>query len=903
MYGPSLRRAGARSVTRVSRARISVPRPAGPTVVRRRLFELLEAGVRDRLTVVTGPPGAGKTLLVSTWLRCEERCHGVAWLSVHRSDTTPTQFWSAVTEAVLASGLPGLESLGGAPMTDPDELLSALVDVLGTLPAPLLLVLDDFHELRAPAVCEQLDGLLRNPPQPLRLVLLSRADPRLSLHRLAVEGHLTELRTADLAFTVEEAAELFALADLSLTEPQLSALHSRTEGWAAGLRLAALSLKDEDDVDATVSTFAGDERSVADYLVEEVLRHQPEPIRQYLLRTSVVDELGPHLANALSGRSDGVRILETLEHAGAFVSGVGDRRDAYRYHTMFRELLRSQLRHQMPDLFSLQHRRAACWYAQHGRGVEATQHALDAGDHELAANLLATGWLGLLVRGQAGVAAELVRGLPRQVLARQPEVAIAAGGALIESGDLEPGREYLRWADDNASAVKPGRRSEFLLARTIARLPEARAVGDFSELLIDARKLLAGYGANALALDGRERRSVALLHVGIGELWTGGLRRARSALEDAIGLAQHGDRAYLVCCGLGSLSLVEAMAGRLQRSDDLAHEAVGLADQHGWNTMPMAAAAHSAQAMCAYHRNLIPEASRQLAQAHACARALPERPLMTLVELLRALIALRVGDHEGACLAARMAREEAGDWQMPARLTVALACIEAEALMTAARVVDALELIGRLDSLGQWGELELVRAQLALAEGDPVSCAERISGALEARAKFAHPVTAIALHALAAVARHQRGEDQAALASVEHALALAEPEGYLSPFVAIGYPLRELIVRRIRAGTSHRALAGDLAEALELRATTPVEQRGALVLEPLSERETAVLRFLPTGLSKAEIASEMFVSVNTVKTHMKNIYRKLDVTDRGQAVRRARMLHLVSSSGVPARRD
>lgn len=882
-----------RSAAAVAHDRIAPPRRTPGTVERGRLFDLLDAGVSAPLTMVTGPPGAGKTLLMSSWLAARKQPGSAAWLTVDRSDTRPAEFWAAVIDAVLADGETGLDALAfGAPLGG-DGFVAAFANAVQGLRSPLTLILDDFHELRAPEVSEQLDMLLRHPPENLRLAIVSRADPRLSLHRLRLEGRLSELRSADLAFTVGEAAELFALAGLELTPDQVTALHDRTEGWVAGLRLAALSLQASGDVEELIRTFAGDERTVADYLVEEVLQRQPEEVRDFMLRTSVVDVISPELADALTRRADGARILETLERSNAFVSRVDEHDPWYRYHGMFRELLASQLRHRMPDTIAVQHRHAARWYAKSGRNVEAARHALQAGDWELAATVLESGWLELLVSGQAAAVADLIDTFPRRLIAREPELAIAAGGALLECGEFEQGLEYVALADDNASAVKPNRRADLILGRSIAQLYQGRAVGQFDVVRGVALKLLAGHGSASLALSGRERRAVALLNLGIAETWTGGPRRARSALEDSLALARHADRSYLEFSALGPLALLEALHGALRKAALLGHEAVALAQRHGWQRLPASAAAHCALAICAYHRNSIPDASEYLDAAEAAARASSDRAVLVIAGLERALIALRYGDCERAQRAVSGARQDVADWQVPVRLASLLSAVDAEVLVAAGHRADAMRATAQPREVGVWGEVALVRAKLALSEGDPATALQLIGDALAGATAIVRPSTAIELRALGAVASHQRGNDDAALDLVEQALALAEPEGYLSPFLTVGAPLRELLLRRIRSGTAHRALAGELGEALDPHAAGPPEQRMALVLEPLSQREAAVLRYLPTALSKAEIASEMFVSVNTVKTHMKNIYRKLDVTDRSHAVRRARTLHLV----------
>ena len=878
--------------TAVALNRIVPPRSSPGTVQRARLAALLDVATTRPVTVVTGPAGAGKTTLMSSWLHERDQPGTTAWLAVDRTDTRAAQFWAAAIDSILAAGEKGLNPLRSGDLLGGDEFVPAFANAVGRLKAPLVLILDDFQELRAPGVSEQLDALLRHPPDNLRLVIVSRSDPRLSLRRLRLEGNLAELRSADLAFTFDEAAALFELTDIELTADQVRALHEQTEGWVAGLRLAALSLQACDDADELIRTFAGDERTVADYLVEEVLQRQPEEVRDFMLRTSVVETISPDLADALTRRADGALILERLQRANAFVSCVDEQGPWYRYHGMFRELLASQLRHRMPDALAVQHRYAARWYAKSGRNVQAARHALQAGDWELAATVLSGGWLQLLVRGEAAAVADLIETLPRRLVTREPELAIAAAGSLLDCGELEQGLEYLELADHNASSVKPNRRADLILGRSVAQLYQGRAAGRFEAVRGIALKLLAGHGSASLALSGRERRAVALLHLGIVETWAGTPRRARGALEDALALARHAGCRYLEFSALAALALVEALNGALRRSAELGHEAAAMAQRHGWLRLPASAAAHCALAICAYHQNTMARAGEYLDAADAAARGSRDRPVLTVANLTRALVALRFGDVERAERAVSRARQDVAEWRVPVRLAGLLSAVDADVLVAAGRGADALQAADEARHFG-WGEAALVAAKLALSDGEPARALELTADGLSGSTRMLRPSTAIELRALSAVASHQRGNDDVALELVEQALALAEPEGYMSPFLAVGAPLRELLLRRIRAGTAHRSLAGQLGEALDSHSVGSPEQRTALLLEPLSDRETAVLRYLPTALSKAEIASEMFVSVNTVKTHMKNIYRKLDVTDRSHAVRRARTLHLV----------
>jgi LuxR family transcriptional regulator, maltose regulon positive regulatory protein len=882
-----------RPAAQIAAARCSPPPIAADIVERSRLFDVLDRGIAGPLTLITGPPGAGKTTLLSSWLGQRRIPDGVSWLSVDRADATPAQFWSAVIEAVDHAGEPRLRSLMGRLGLDRDDFLSALAGMLATRSTPLVLILDDFHELAPPEVSEQLDALLRHPLPMLRLVIASRADPRLSLPRLRLQGRMTELRGADLALTVQEAGCMFDLAGLIVGADQVAALHARTEGWVAGLRLAALLLGTTGDVDELVETFAGDEHSVADYLVDEVLQRQPAQIRDFMLRTSVVDPLSAELANALTGRSDGAWTLDVLERSIAFVSRVGDRTGLYRYHRMFGELLRSQLRHRMPDLLKLQHRSAARWYAKNGDLPLAARHALTAGDCALAGNLVATSWPELLVHGDSPVAGALITSLPRAVVTDDPELSLAAASIHLESGELSAGRDYLRIADDTAAAVKPKRRAEFTLTRAIADLYEARAVGDFERVRASAEALAGGHGSAVAALDGRERRALGLVHTGIAETWTGRHQHARTALEDALGLARHADREYLTFCTLAALSLLEAVSGAFVTAAALAQDAGGLAARHGWSARGPTASARCALSICAYHWNDLGDARRSLATAEAALGAAGDPALRVLVSLTRGRVELRSGDAEPAAAALDAAGRAASEFSLSPWLAVQLAGAQAQALAAAGQPGDVQDVIRIRPPSGRWAETELVWARVALAAGDPGGAADTARAALDGAVAMADPSTAIEIRALGAVAEHRRGDDDRALQLVEEALALAEPQQDLAPFLSVGPAVRELLVRRIRAGTAHRSLAGELGELLDPLMACPVNRGGAMGLEPLSEREEVVLRYLPATLSKAEIASEMSVSVNTVKTHMKNIYRKLDVTDRAQAVRRARTLHLV----------
>jgi LuxR family transcriptional regulator, maltose regulon positive regulatory protein len=876
----------------IALGRLAPPRPVAQCVGRSRLLDVLDAGIQGPLTLVTGPPGAGKTVLVSSWVAEGEPPGAVAWLSVEPGDARPRCFWSAVLDAIRVAGEDELASLPLLGETSDLEFVAAFSNVLAERHEPLVLVLDDFEAVRGSQVPEQLDALLRHPPDQLRLVILSRVDPGLSLPRLHLEGRLTELRSADLAFTSEEVVELLRIAGLDLTPENASTLHSRTEGWVAGLRLAVLSLQNHPDPEEFVSSFAGDEHSVADYLVEEVLQRQPAELREFMLRTSVVDLVSAELGDALTGRDDGAELLERLERSNSFLLPLDDHRSWYRYHPMFAELLRSELRHRMPDQFVIQHRRAAHWYAAMGFDLPAIRHALAGKDTGTVRSLLSAHWFALIAHGDANHLIEVLDGLSPELIGTDAELAIAAAAALLDVGDLDGADEHIGLADANAGAVPAKHRADFALARAVVGLLDARLRGRYDDATAAARKVLGGHNGAHLGASSHERRALGLLNLGIAESWSGDERLAGGHIEDALALARQASCDYLALGSLSQLAQLETARGGLRRAASLAREATKLAERRGWDDTPQVAPAHIALASTAYHWGGIGEASEHLEQASRAARLSRERVLQTVIAISQARILLARGELEEAMRAASAARQGAVDWPLPALLAITLAAVEAGALAAAGDAEGAIHTLEAAPNGCRWAELDLVRARLTLADGDPAQALVWLTPERDGGGRPLHFSTKIAVQAHAAVAQHLLGDDAAALVLLEDALALAEPEGYRRPFLTVGAPLRDLLTRRIRAGTAHRALAGDLIDALDPQ---PGGRRegGALLLDPLSEREEAVLRYLPTALSKGEIASEMFLSVNTVKTHMKNIYRKLDVTNRAEAVRRARSLRLV----------
>jgi LuxR family transcriptional regulator, maltose regulon positive regulatory protein len=876
-------------VTSAVAFRFAPPRPKA-AVQRPELYDRLDHGTQGLLTLVTGPPGAGKTLLLSTWLGARPPRGPVAWLSLEPSDGRPVRFWSELLKLVHEAS--GRRS---PPLPDPADgihadFVAAVAGAFGQLSAPVMVVLDDFEQLHSQQVTESLDRLLRSSQRGLRLVIASRLDPGLSLQRLRLEGQLTELRSTDLALTPLQARELFTMAGLKLTDEQVDKLHRRTEGWVGGLSLAALSLHGHPDPEGFVRTFTGDERTVADYLVEEVLHQQPRAMREFMLRTSVVEDLEPDLVDALTGRDDGARALELLERSNGFLLPLDEHRHRYRYHPMFLELLRSQLKYQMPDAVVLEHKRAARWFATNGMAADALRHAVAAGDAVTATELLSEHWLSLVVKGQAQELADWVDGLAPRVLAGSAELGVAGAGAALAVGDLERADGYLKLVDAKAGTVPAKRRAHFSLSRAILTMFESRLRGDFEATRNAARKVLTGHQVAGLPGDSR---AVAHVSLGVAEYWTPASHGGVERLEEALELARRESCHYVALDCLAQLALFNALGGALYDAAGFGQAATRIAVSHGWEEHALAAPASLALAMVQFYWADYDEAGERLESALRAMRGSQDRTTLCLIGMFRALLLGRADIGEAARVA-HSVRNDIKEWELPRSLAARAGFVEAALWADAGENERAHQALARgTVAVDSPVETAVVRARLALADGEPAEALRCLQFEPSRNSHAIHPAGRIEALALAAVSKHLIHDDEGALELLEQALSRAQPDGYRVPLLRVGSPLRELLKRRIRAGTSQRALAGDLIQMLDEQRDTAGEDPRRLLLDPLSDREEAVLRYLPTVMSKAEIASELFVSVNTVKTHTKNIYRKLGVGTRTEAVRRAKTLSLV----------
>jgi LuxR family maltose regulon positive regulatory protein len=725
------------------------------------------------------------------------------------------------------------------------------------------------------------------------VVVAARQDPDLELHRFRLDGDLTEIRARDLAFTEEEAAALFATAGVELEAEHVSALVERTEGWAAALRFAALSVRERDDVASFVTAFEQSEHAVSDYLVREVLVSLPPHERDFLLRTSICDRICGPLADALTGRSDGARTLAALERENLFLEPL-PAGAWYRYHRLFAELLRAEARYELGDALASVHGEAARWLAANAHPLDALRHAVAAGDVELANGLVGDLWVEIAGRGEVELAGELLdRVAPEEIRAR-PNLALLAAFDRLGSGELAEARSWLTLAGESARELPAASRRRAELGFAVVGLALARAEGELDGLAAAIARLAE---PEALVLGRRDnecRRVLALCAQGALELWRSDLDGAMPLLERALEAAR---RLQLSDCELDATSLLafgHAVRGELKRASRLGTAGMAFTGRsRQWGRSAHLVPAATALALCAFEWDDLDSGERHLEEARRAGVASGDRLGLLVPPAVSAWSAGRRGaeaTEEARLDVARAAGRDA--LAPPPLLDVPFRILRSRLELADGDVDAAATALERGRSEGG-PELAVAEARLELARGH----VERAANLLDPVVQGSAPVSwlrvrieALVLRALAG-ARLNRADEARVL--LEEALDLAEADGLRGPFLDAGPGVADLLRQAIRHGTAHRWLAAELLAALGADAG----ETGSLpreLLDPLSEKEQIVLRYLPTLMSNQEIAGELFVSVNTVKTHLKSIYRKLGASHRRDAVRRARELRLLA---------
>jgi LuxR family transcriptional regulator, maltose regulon positive regulatory protein len=876
---------------------LTVNRTAPRLIDRGDLLAALDRAAAVKVTIISAPAGSGKTSLLRAWAGHPGQSHRFAFIQVQRDQHDAQQFWLALLGAVRQASAPA--SPAEPPAATPDFNGPAMVDrVLSELAGqrgPLILVIDDLHELNCPEALAQLTRLLTALPGSVHAVLATRRDLPLRLHQLRLAGELAEIRAADLRFSEQETRELLAASGLTLSEAGAALLHQRTEGWAAGLRLAAIALADHPDPERFVAEFSGSDRTVAEYLLAEMLEHQPGEVQQLLLRTSLLDRVNGELADLLTGRTGSERILLELEDANAFVVSLDAGRTWFRYHHLFADLLRLELRRTLPEEVPALHRRAAEWLTQHGQIVDAIRHTQAAGDWADAARLLADHSFSLTLDGQTQTIQALLRAFPPGT--DHTELALVHATVELVEGRLDEAAAHLGVAEARAEATPADRQRRLRVAIAALKLFLARRRGRWAGVVEQVRFLaspVTGQSDEDIAL-GSDLRAVALMNLGIVEAWSLGLEDAERHLQEGADLAREIGRPYLeVSClaQLGFASKIRPFATARRRCQ----EAIALAERHGWGTEPIVAPALVTLAGVLVWTGEFDASERWLQRTELALQTDTGPDIRLLLHLTTGILHACRGRQcealEEFSAAERLRSQLEGSHALASQVTGWLLTTQARLGMTG----EARARLAALDDerTGS-GEIRNACAVICLAEGDPAAALRALQDVLDGTAPVVGYVTVVVTHLLAGLAHRQLGDQRAANQAAERALTLAEADRLVLPFAITGSA--ELLEALPRHETAHVALLTDILDVVH-GSSLAAKDQPVPQTEELSPTELRVLRFLPTNLSRPEIASELSVSVNTVNTHIRNIYAKLHARDRSSAVRRARDLRLLSGGGT-----
>ncbi len=902
--------------------KLHLPSPRHRLVQRARLSDQMRAdgGEEPRLVLVAAPAGFGKTTFLAQWLAAERSQRRVAWLALDPSDADLRLFLTHLVAAIQTvepeAGVDALALLEAGATTPADAVLVSLINDLDVLAGPMVVALDDYHVIDAAAVHEAVTFLLDNLPPRVTLVLATRADPPLPLSRLRARGELVEVRAADLRFTTEE-AEVFLneVMGLQLEPALVAALEARTEGWAAGLQLAGLSARTHagaadpsGDVAGFVQAFSGSHRFILDYLVEEVLDRQPDEVRAFLLDTSVLDQLTGGLCDAVTRRSDGQLMLETLERENLFVVALDDERRWYRYHHLFADALRARLAARHADPIGELHAAASRWLAENGLLGDAVRHAIASGDHEHTADLVELTLADMRRRRQDRTFRDWLVTLPDDVVRRRPLLATYMGWSRLSEGDFDGVEAWLDAAEAGLDATPPstiptaGSLAEAARDRdnevrslpamtAVYRASVAQARGDVDGTIAHARRALA-----LARPEDHFPRGAAAGFIGLAAWAAGDLGTAVDTFTAAVASLHS---AGMVADELGATVVLANMwlaRGRPVEARRLYERALAAAESHPGPVLSSTGDLHVGLADVLREQGNVDGAAEHLEVARELgdgASLLENRHrwYTATAALLQA-----GGDLDGAIAMLDQAEPLFLPGYFPDVRPIASTRARARILQ------------GRLDDARAWARErgiastdpptylaeydQLTLARLLVAEGDAreaLGLVDRVLDGARAAGRDGSLVEACLVRALA---HHANGDDDAAAADLAAALTAGVPAGYCRLFLDEGQPMAELLERAARAAAADVRTHAEHLQAAAQRplATAP---SGRVSEEGLSERERQVLRLLATELSGPEIAQHLYVSVNTLRTHTKHIFSKLDVKTRRAAVRRAADLGLL----------
>ena len=923
--------------------KLYIPPPRAKIILRPRLIEQLNEGLRSghKLTLISASAGFGKTTVVSEWVnnlrftgddfqldaankgkivnqksKIENR---VAWLSLDEGDNDPVRFISYLVAALQTikaelgeSLLPAFQSPQPPPI---ESILTALLNEITAVSDNFILLMDDYHVIDSKPVDEALIFLLEHLPPQMHLVIATREDPPLPLARLRARGQLTELRAANLRFTPSEAAEfLNRMMGLKLADTDVAALETRTEGWIAGLQLAALSMQGRQDTASFIQAFTGSHRFVLDYLVEEVLQRQPEYIRSFLLQTAILDRFCAPLCNAITERDDGKDILDILEHSNLFLIPLDDQRQWYRYHHLFAEVLQAHLQEEQPDRVSTLHRWASVWFEQNNLSADAIRHALASKDFERAADLIERIWMAMDLNYQYVTWLGWVKALPEDLVYAHPVISVGYAWALLGTGELEASearlRDAERWlepAEDSSVKTVPERSRRMIVVDeaefrslpasiSAARAYRALALGDIPGTKMYARQTLALITEETSP---HHTQGTALL--GLAEYASGDLQVAeQELLKFQAMMWQVNDLASAIGITyiLADIRLVQ---GRLREAVSSFQQSLQLAVNRGAPFFIGVSDLYRGLSEILCEQNDLEAAAQRLLTA----QQMGERGATTGWQQRLCVAQARLKESQGDLAGALVLLDEAERQYVRNPLPdPPVAALKARTWVRQGRLTEAFSWVreqnlssdDELSYMHEFEHLTLARAFIARyktdrADDDLQAALGLLTRLLQAAEQGRRNGSVIEILILQSLAYQAQDDQPRALASLERALSLAEPEGYVRIFVDEGEAMR-LLIENLSRNRDH-PLSGYANKLLV--AFTPQSKASNLkstMIEPLSERELEVLKLLRSELNGPEIAEQLIVSLNTLRTHTKSIFNKLGVNNRRAAVRRAEELDL-----------
>lgn len=861
----------------VPQAKITVPRLPPEFVERAGLRADLDSGTAADVALVCAPAGYGKTLLLADWAR-STTATDTAWVSLDRDDNDPARLWAAVVAALASCpSVPPPSTLHTPATWQPagrSDFLAELAEALRDLPHPVRLVMDDVHELVDPHVLHALGTFIRIMPGTVRLVLASRLDPPLSLPRLRLAGRLWELRAAQMSFTHDQTAALLARSGLELSASQVDVLHRRTGGWAAGLRLAVLGVRESDDQQEFLTQFSGDDRSVADYLVGEILSGLPREVQEFLRVVSVSDPVPVGLAAALSDQDAAGSVLDGLERRTSLVTATGPRRDVYQVQELLRTHLLADLQRQGVRRVAELHAAAARWWAAEDQPLRALEHATRSSDTVLVTDLLHRFAVRLVLAGDHSPLRRAMASLGAPALTTDPQLALASALTNVEAGELSAARGDMRharrsWPSDAAA--------DLAVLRVVAERLGARAAGLVPEPLADVDELPSEPELEALARLGR----------GTDKLDHDDPVGARAEFRAALALSRRHAFDYLAMQVLALLGVVAGTTGDLRAMRSASTEALTIAADHGWESTLWSGAATAMTGYSALLRAEPADAERRTAEA------LRTGPLTSAPELRYAVHAVHgaavfdLGDRAAGLAELQRARSEFGDHAAGAGQCAAMAMLEFHAAQVLGHSVATRTVLTWLaERTGNSGEVAVMHAWTDTAAGRHEHARALLRTVLDGPVATLLPQTVVDAWLMETSIALAAGERPAARRALCSALTVAELLDTVRPFAQAGPSVRELLV--------HQRGSFGPSDAFADRALAAGAGRMRQEMT-LSERELTVLGLLPSLLSLDEIAVDLTVSVNTVKSHVRSIYAKLGVSSRRLAVLAAHERGLLGS--------